>query len=262
MDINLQKQSKKKEIGRWGKFHLYLVDDEAIRNKAEYAEEFSDYGVNLGKKGLPTINFKFIPSNEIWIAKSIKIGERHFIIDNSLAYIKAIERGTPPDKAYDIALRYEKSARTKDAIQKLRLKNNTSFINLPHKEIAEKIYVSEYTAIKDVDDTVKIYLVEGEYVRDLHKTDYVEGGHGYVYPWIPENEIWVDSSIDSKEIPVIVLHEFTERTLMKYKKISYARAHIAASKVEFEHRGIFDKKSLNKLNKRFVLSILLKNIKV
>lgn len=37
-------------IGRWGKFKIYLVDDEAIRNKAEYAEEFSDYGVNIERK--------------------------------------------------------------------------------------------------------------------------------------------------------------------------------------------------------------------
>lgn len=258
MNINLQKQFKKKAIGRWKKFHIYLVDDEAIRDQAEYAEEFSDYGVNLGKRGLPTINFKFVPDHEIWIAKSIKTNERHFIMANALAYVKSIERGLSPDKAYDLALLHEKAARTKDAIHKLRLKNKASFINLPHEKIAEKIYVSEYAVIKDVDGTVRIYLVSGEYVRDLYKTDYVEGGHDYVYPWIPENEIWIDSVIDPEEIPVIVLHEFTERTLMKYKKISYARAHFAAAKVEFEHRGIFDKKSLKKLSRQFVLSRLLK----
>lgn len=87
---------KKKLIGKWGKFSIYLVDDEAVRNKAEYAEEFSDYGVNIGKKGLATLNFKFIPENEIWIAKSIKASERHFIIGNALAYVKNIERGVDP----------------------------------------------------------------------------------------------------------------------------------------------------------------------
>src|SRR5205085_11557611 len=93
----------KKLTGRFGKFSIYIVNDEKIRNKAEYAEEFSDYGVNIGKKGLATLNFKFIPENEIWIAKSIKPSERHFIIDNALSYIKGVERGMDPSNAYDNA---------------------------------------------------------------------------------------------------------------------------------------------------------------
>src|SRR5947207_530819 len=93
----------KKFIGKYGKFKIYIVNDEAIRNKAEYSEEFSDYGVNLGKKGLPTLNFKFIPENEIWIAGSIKPSERHFIIDNALSYIKGISHKMNPGDAYDNA---------------------------------------------------------------------------------------------------------------------------------------------------------------
>lgn len=86
----------KKLSGRAGKFSIYIVNDGKIRNSAQYAEEFSDYGVNIGKKGLATLNFKFIPENEIWIAKSIKPAERHFIIDNALSYIKGVERGMDP----------------------------------------------------------------------------------------------------------------------------------------------------------------------
>ena len=95
----------------------------------------------------------------------------------------------------------------------------------------------------------------------MYKTDFVEGGHGYVYEWIPKDEIWIDNKIKSKEIPVIILHEFTERTLMKYKNIPYGRAHIAASKVEFEHRGIFNKKDAGNLSRIIVIGKLLRNIK-
>ena len=115
-------QIKKKFFGRYGKFKIYIVDDEAIRNRAEYSEEFSDYGVNIGKKGLSTLNFKFIPEDEIWIAKSMKPSERHFIIGNALNYIKGIERKMDPGDAYDNALKHEQAQRTKDALNKYHLK--------------------------------------------------------------------------------------------------------------------------------------------
>lgn len=261
MPTDLNKELKKRMIGRWGKYTVFLVDDETIRNKAKYAEEFGDYGVNLGKKGLATANFKFIPENEIWVAKSIRSGERHFVVDNALSYVRNIERGIEPGEAYDKALIREKSERIKDAVHKLHLKKGVSITNLQHKKIAEKIYASKYATIKESNkDNVKIYLVNGEYVRDFYKTDYVEGGHGYVYSWIPKDEIWVDKSIGSKEIPVIILHEYTERTLMKYKKISYVQSHNIALKVEFEHRGIFNRRDISGLNKRFVLDILLREM--
>lgn len=251
---------KKKLIGRWGKFSVYLVDDEEIRNKAEYAEEFSDYGVNIGKKGLATLNFKFIPENEIWVAKSLKSSERHFIISNALAYIRGIERGMDPGDAYDYAIKREQASRAKESLNKLHLKQRKLPDTPKYKDIPKKLYIKKYGAIKDVSETVIIYLIEGEVVRDLYKTDYVEGGHAYVYEWIPLDEIWIDKIVPADEIPVVILHEFLERTLMKYKKFPYVRAHEAASKVEFEHRGIFNKKDALSLNKSIVMNKLLKDI--
>ena len=251
----------KKLIGKWGKYSLYLVDDEKVRNRAEYAEEFSDYGVNVGKKGLPTLNFKFIPEHEIWIAKSIKAEERHYIIDNALAYIRGIERGTDPGAAYDNAIKREKQTRKNDVQNKLHISKKIMLKNPFHIDVPDKVYYGKYTDIKDTDEIIKIFLINGEVVRDLYKTDFVEGGHGYVYEWIPKDEIWIDNKLKSKEIPVIILHEFTERTLMKFKNIPYDRAHLAASKVEFEHRGIFNKKDSGNLTHNIVTGKLLKNIK-
>jgi hypothetical protein len=248
---------KKRAIGSWGKYTIYLVDDELVRNSSEAAQNFADYGVNLAQGGLRAINFSFIPRNEIWIARSVKFSERRFVIDNILAYIRNVERGLSSDKADDRAMAEEKSSRAKEAIEKLNLQRGTSLKNLARKVIAKKIYLHKYLTIKDVGDKVSVYLVNGELVRDLYKTDYVEGGHGYVYHWIPQDEIWIDNSLNPEEIPVIVLHEFVERTLMKYRQLSYKKAHHFASKVEFEHRGIFDKKALKKVNKEMVFEKLM-----
>lgn len=255
------KQIKKKFIGKYGKFKMYLVDDETIRNKAEYSEEFSDYGVNIGKKGLPTLNFKFIPEDEIWIAKSLKPSERHFIIENALHYIRGIERKMDPGDAYDSALKYEKAQRTKDALSKYHLKLKKEIKYPSHTEVPGKVYIKKYGTIHDEGDDVKIYLIKGEVVRDLYKTDYVEGGHAYVYNWIPKDEIWIESSVKPDEIPVILLHEFLERTLMKFRHFPYVKAHVAASKAEFEHRGIFTKKDALNLTRKIVINKLLRYIK-
>ncbi len=252
---------QKKLFGKFGKFSVYIVDDEAIRNSAEYSEEFSDYGVNIGKKGLSTLNFKFIPKNEIWVAKSIKATERHFIIDNALSYIKGIERGMDPGDAYDDAIKQEQKRRNIDARNKFHIKKKIDVQNPVHKQIPAKVYVKKWGTIKDINDSVNIYIVNGRIVRDVYKTDYVEGGHAYVYDWIPLNEIWIENIVKPDEIPVIVLHEFLERTLMKFKNFPYVRAHVAASKAEFEHRGIFSKKDALSLTRKIVIDKLLKDIK-
>jgi hypothetical protein len=49
--------------------------------------------------------------------------------------------------------------------------------------------------------------------------------------------------------------------MYQYKKFPYVRAHVGASKIEFEHRGIFSKKVSLILNRSIVLNKLLKDIK-
>lgn len=54
--------------------------------------------------------------------------------------------------------------------------------------------------------------------------------------FIPENEIWIDDILDSKERKYIIFHEFTELKLMKLKHYPYEKAHQIASKKEYEKR--------------------------
>jgi len=60
----------------------------------------------------------------------------------------------------------------------------------------------------------------------------VEGGHGYVYKFIPKNEIWVEELADKTDQDDVIVHEIYEYTLMKYLKMDYESAHNKATSVE------------------------------
>jgi hypothetical protein len=211
-------------------------------------------------KGLTIVNFPFIPLGEIWIAKSVKPKERHFILDTVLAYVKNVDRGCSPGDSYDVAILHEAAEREKDVFKKFHGKKQVRMKQNTHRTVPKEIYVKKYGTIHDATEDIDVYFVNGEYVRDFYMTEYVEGGHGYVYDWVPKNEIWIEDSLDEAEIPAILLHEFLERTLMKYRKFPYVKAHVIASKVEFEHRGIFTKKDALRLTKSIVFKKLLHDI--
>lgn len=235
---------KKKSFGNLGKYTVYLVDDNIVRGCGKSAWEFSDYGVNLNGRGLPTLDFRFIPPNEIWLAESVAPQERHFILDTVAAYIGCIEAGMPSIKSYDKVMAIEKWKRKKDLLKKFNLTDISQLKRLTKQEIAPKLYADKYAKIKLGKKAINVFLVRGEVVRGLYKADFVEAGHGYVYNWIPKDEIWVDSSLSRKEVPVVVLHEFVERLLMKEQKLSYAKAHPMASEVEAKYRGRFNKEDM------------------
>jgi hypothetical protein len=78
--------------------------------------------------------------------------------------------------------------------------------------------------------------VDGNKVRSWYKTDYTEGGHGYVYRWIPKEQIWIEKDLDRWELPYIVSHEYIELRLMRDEGIDYDTAHSICSKFEFNLR--------------------------
>jgi len=83
---------------------------------------------------------------------------------------------------------------------------------------------------------VEAWVVDGNLVRSYCKTDYTEGGHGHVYPWVPRPQIWIEDGVDRREIPFIVSHEYIERRLMRDVGLDYDKAHAICSKVEFKIR--------------------------
>lgn len=82
----------------------------------------------------------------------------------------------------------------------------------------------------------KVFLVDGELIRNKLDIDFVMGGNGFRYLYIPVNEIWIDDAYkNSKEVNYIILHEFIELNLMKHG-INYSKAHDLASVKELKER--------------------------
>ena len=90
-----------------------------------------------------------------------------------------------------------------------------------------------------------IVMINGAIVRQYIDPEFVLGGHDLAYSYIPHNEIWLDSAIDPKEVPFILLHEVVERDLMFHGK-SYDNAHDYSTVAEKEMRR-------NKLKCRYPL---------
>jgi len=206
-------------------YDVYLIDDYKFRNKSLEMQEFGAFALNL--------DFEIIPKNDIWISKYIQEKERDLFIENALKQLDMRMYGVERINAYDTALVLEKN---------LRMKINGSTKNTL-KEVYSNVYHDYFW------QRLKIYLVDGNVVRNLYKTDFVEGGHGYVYPWIPKNEIWVEKDMNTNEIPIIALHEYVERTIMKEQEEEYAYSHKVSSKVEYGFRpDKFKKADLANLN--------------
>ena len=78
---------------------------------------------------------------------------------------------------------------------------------------------------------VKFYFVNSEYIRDNIDIDYVLGGNGYRYNYVPEEEIWLEEIPEPGDIAPTILHEFIESHKMA-KGWYYDRAHDFASHYE------------------------------
>jgi hypothetical protein len=84
---------------------------------------------------------------------------------------------------------------------------------------------------------ILLKYVDGGIVRRYIDPEFALGGHGYVYDYIPKNEIWIDAKIDRREYKYTILHESTERDLMIRGK-NYDIAHDYATVKEKEARRL------------------------
>lgn len=99
-------------------------------------------------------------------------------------------------------------------------------------QIPKNIYETKYRT----ENGIKIFIVDGKKVREQYDMDFIAGGHYYRYKFIPEDEVWIDDAMNIDEIEPTILHELTERTLMKEQSMSYPKAHDIANQKELEVR--------------------------
>jgi hypothetical protein len=185
-------------------FTVWIVDGDYIRNHLSI--KFTNFGQHY--------TFRFIPQNEFWIDKEHADGEEEYYITHMLVEHKLRKSGMDYNSALDKADIIERKERKKfSLLRKLHRKkiNNKELIKKIHKKL-----LKEYTnkLIKKYNSKIKVWIVDGELVRDVFFVDFTEGGHDKVYFFIPKNEIWVDNDVINREVKFILLHELHERNLM------------------------------------------------
>lgn len=196
-------------------FSVWIVDGDYVR--ANLNEEFTLCGWHR--------KFKFIPKDELWIAKEYGgDNEAEFNLDSMLIINNLMSKGKSFKEAVKKADMIEKRERKKSEF----FKKNIGKINRKKEEIkgVKKKLIKRYS------NKIKVWIVNGELVRDLFFLDFTQGGHDKVYHFIPKNEIWIDDDASPNERKFILLHEIHERNLMA-KGWGYESAHRDSSRIEY-----------------------------
>lgn len=71
---------------------------------------------------------------------------------------------------------------------------------------------------------LKVFIVNGQYVRDNLDVNFTQGGHDRVYDYVPKNQIWLDRVLGLLDRKATLLHELKEREIMG-NGVDYGIAH-------------------------------------
>ncbi len=231
-------------------FDVWIVDGNYIRTNVN--EEFTNFGHHY--------RFDFIPYNELWIDEEHGgDDEKKYYIDSMVSLINALKKGFSYSDAVRIADIIERRERSKDDFILGKMNKYEH-----DEELIKKI---RKTLLKKYSGKVSVWIVNGRLVRDKLFVDFTEGGHDKVYPFIPENEIWIDDDISVEERKFILLHEIHERNKMvegwcyyvdeKRKRVInkgvHHSAHMSASFIE-HHCRLHPKEIEEYLKKEIELS--------
>lgn len=220
-----------------GEFNCFYVDGTYIRKNIN--EEFTNFGQHH--------RFKFIPKKEFWIDNERVKGDTDFYISHLIVEYSLMEKGSSFKKAVVKADKVETNERKKS---KYFLKNKKVLIKRPLEKIHKKLW-KKYSQ-----GEIKVWIVDGELVRDLYFVDFTEGGHDNVYDFVPKNEVWIDNDLFLKDRKFVLLHEVHERNLMA-TGMKYHPAHHSSSLIEQHCRNKV--KDVDKyLEKEFKKSIIKK----
>ncbi len=209
-------------VGIYYGYRVFKVNEFAIRSSAKKYQEFTNYAISYDFPDL-------VPKDEVWVSEENDDEELIFIIINAIRQLRLIELGENRDKAYEIGLELEKTLR--EQLEFLKYDPESWKTYRP-----KEVYIKPYKNIVTQNgEKIVVWIVDGDKVRNLYKTDFVEGGHGYVYPWVPKDEIWIDDDVKSAEWPFILHHEYVEYGLMKGGML-YEPAHAIAAENEYKMR--------------------------
>lgn len=199
---------------------VWVVDGANVRTFID--EEFTNFGQHY--------RFSFIPENEFWLDMEHVCDESEYFIEHLRVEWLLMRQGKSYDDAVTEAGKIEKEMRRKHGdIQRV--------INPVTKLVDPKLF--RVKLLKALDNGVKVWMVDGCLVRSVLNIDFVQGGHEYVYSWVPPMDVWVDNDIDWTERGFVILHELHERNKMA-DGMAYSQAHDESSALELKCRRQVD----------------------
>jgi hypothetical protein len=202
---------------------VHLVNAEKIRSSGLTNQEFGVVGLH---SDFPSL----IPPGEVWLDENVEPEERRILVDGALAVERAQKGGLSEDDAYERGQSVERAEREKEGLSSGGRQPGEGEEGGP---ALSDVRTSLWKELPE--EGLKVYLVDGHKVRDLYKTDFVEGGNGEVYPWVPRDEIWLEDTLSENEKEYTLMHETAERKLMQ-GGMGYDEAHKKASRIEFMMR--------------------------
>jgi hypothetical protein len=197
---------KRKRIAILGDLEIWDVDGPEIRRDHEI--EFTNFAHHYR---FP----KLVPEAEIWLDHEANRNETMFFLAHCIVEREEMRRGKGYSAAHRVANEIERVIRRKAG-------------DSENQEIPKRLLATTH-------DGTKIYRVGGREVRSSVDIDFTEGGHGKVYKYIPDDEVWVDDDLVEEDIPFVLLHELLERKNME-KGMEYDEAHKISSKLELAAR--------------------------
>jgi hypothetical protein len=199
-----------------GRLQIWIVDGAYIRSHID--EEFVNFGQHY--------RYPYIPDNEFWIDREAEHDERKFFIDHLLVEHRLMAGGMPYDHAIVKGDQTERKERRRAGDMRILTHKGQK---LPEgKDVHERLW-------QKLKSGVSVWIVNGRLVRSVFDIDFTEGGHDYVYEFVPENEVWIDDAIVEAERGYVLLHELHERNRMA-KGVPYNTAHAESSRLEYHCR--------------------------
>jgi hypothetical protein len=205
-----------RQLDERGDMKAWVVDGAYIRGHID--EEFTNFGQHY--------RFAYIPPNELWLDDATESDEQQFFIDHLLVENRLMAKGVSYEKALAAGDRAEQKERRR-AGDVARLTHHGQRLPDGH-DVHKRLW-------KKLENSVAVWIVGGRMVRSVFDIDFTEGGHDYVYEFVPEKEVWIDDDILEPERPYVLVHELHERNRMA-TGWPYSKAHAESSRVEYRCR--------------------------
>ena len=109
------------------------------------------------------------------------------------------------------------------------------------KEDSMLPYIKCLGTFSDGLQMMHVWTVDASYVRVTYPNgiEFTMGGHHEKYPFIPTNEIWLDSALPIVELEYTLFdHELPEHYRMRFKHMSYSNAHELSNIKELSMRRL------------------------